>query len=94
MEITFSKLIHLNNPNIIDIRSNEKYNNNHVPGSINIPYNLLVSNPQKFLNKVDTYYLYCQKGITSKICVNILRSFGFNVVSVIGGYEEYILNNI
>lgn len=93
MEISARELLKMNNPNIIDIRSTVKYSDNHIPGSINIPYDVLISNPSKYLNKQDTYYIYCQKGITSKTCVNILKALGYNVVGIYGGYEEYILNN-
>lgn len=94
VEISFDELLRIKNPNIIDIRSLEKYNDNHVPGSINIDYNLLINNPNKYLDKNYTYYIYCQRGITSKKVVEILRVYGYNVFSVIGGYEAYILNNM
>ena len=93
VEISFNELFKIKNPNIIDIRSIEKYNDNHVPGSININYNLLISNPGKYLDKNLTYYIYCQKGITSIKAVNLLRKQGFNVYNVIGGYERWILDN-
>lgn len=91
MEITLNDLLNLNHPNIIDIRSTEKYNNNHIPGAININSNLLLSNPDKYLNKTQTYYIYCQKGMTSRPIVQILRVKGYNVFSVAGGYEAWIL---
>ena len=92
MEITFKELFKLNNPNIIDIRSLEKYNDNHVPGSINVDYNLLISNPDKYLDKSRIYYIYCQRGITSRKVVEFLRRYGYRVYNIIGGYEAYILN--
>ena len=92
MEISIANLLELKNANIIDIRSGFKYSDNHIPFSINIPYDKLMSNPTEYLNKYDTYYIYCQKGITSKNCVNVLRAMGYNVYNVIGGYEEYIIS--
>ena len=92
VEISFYDLFKLNNPYIIDIRSVEKYNDNHIPNSINIYYNLLLSNPSKFLNKNTTYYIYCQRGITSKKVSELLRIYGYDVISIIGGWEQYILN--
>ena len=57
----------LNNKiNIIDIRSVEKYNNNHIEGAINIPFDKLLMNPNKYLKKNETYYIYCQRGIQSR----------------------------
>lgn len=78
--------------NIIDIRSIEKYNSNHIPNAHNIPYEKLIVNPYKYLNKDKKYYIYCQKGITSKNVCKILKSQGFNVVNINGGYEAWILN--
>lgn len=91
MEIEINDLLKIDMPNIIDIRSTEKYNDNHIPGSINIDYNLLIEYPSKYLNKNDTYYIYCQRGITSKKIVEILRYYGYIVYNVKGGYEAYIL---
>lgn len=90
--ITVLKLQYLNNPNIIDIRSIEKYNNNHIPNSVNIPLEKLLSNFSKYLDKDKKYYIYCQKGIQSKKLCQILKNSGYNVVDIIGGYEAWILN--
>ena len=54
---------------VIDIRSVESYNNNHIPGARNVPFEKLLVNPNKYLNKNETYYIYCQKGTKSlRIC--------------------------
>lgn len=87
------ELKRLNNINLIDIRSIEKYNDNHIPGAINIPKILLVKNYVKYLDRHKTYYIYCQKGEQSlKVC-RLLSSLGYKVVNIIGGYESWILNN-
>ena len=93
MEISIDDLLALYKPNIIDIRSIQKYNDNHIPGAINISYDLLINNPSKYLDKDTVYYLYCQKGVTSVIACQLLKHLGYKVVSVIGGYEAYILKN-
>lgn len=80
-----------NKTNIIDIRSIEKYNNNHIEGAINIPFEKLIINPDKYLNRNEVYYIYCQRGVQSrKICL-ILKNRGFKVVNINGGYESWIL---
>ena len=43
--ISVSELNNLNDIILIDVRSIEKYNSNHIQGSINIPSNLILSNP-------------------------------------------------
>ena len=77
--------------NIIDIRSRQKYNDNHILNSKNIDKNELMLYPHKYLNKNDKYYIYCQKGNNSSRVCQILRNKGYNVYNVLGGYEEWIL---
>ena len=90
--ISISELNNLKNINIIDIRSIEKFNSNHIEGAINIPANNLILNPHKYLIKLDKYYIYCQKGIQSKKVCLILQKYGYNVINIEGGYEAWILN--
>ncbi len=90
--ISISDLKKLGNVNLIDIRSIEKYNNKHILNAKNIQINELLINPGKYLNKYEKYYIYCQKGIQSRRLCQILKSNGYNVINVSGGYEAWILN--
>lgn len=90
--IFVDELKYLNNINIIDIRSIEKYNSNHIPNARNIPFEKLIINPSNYLNPSEKYYIYCQRGINSKNVCRILKNLGFNVVNINGGYEAWILN--
>ena len=91
--ISTKELKNLTNINIIDIRSIEKYNDNHILNATNIPKILLVKNYYKYLDKSKTYYIYCAKGIESiKVC-NLLDKLGYNVINILGGYENWVLNN-
>lgn len=76
---------------IIDIRSVEKYNSNHIEYAKNIPYQVLLSNPYKYLDKNRQYYIYCQKGLTSINVCNQLLMKGFKVINIVGGYEKWLL---
>lgn len=78
--------------NIIDIRTKEKYNNSHIPNAINIPYEQLLFEPSKYLNKDEPYYIYCAQGKTSFSVCNILTKLGYKIININGGYESYILN--
>ena len=80
-----------NDAYIIDIRSNQSYNNNHIPDAKNIPSQTLISNPNKYLERDKTYYLYCQKGTTSIRVCSLLNNLGYKTVNVNGGYEAWIL---
>lgn len=79
--------------NIIDIRSNQSYNNNHIPGAINIPMEKLLVEPKKYLQANAIYYIYCQKGISSQKVCQILNRMGYHTINISGGYEEWILQN-
>lgn len=91
--ISIKDLLKIDDPiNIIDIRSIQNYNNNHIPGAINIEASKLISNPSNYLNIANKYYIYCQRGITSKKVCQILTNYGYRVINIVGGYEEWILN--
>ena len=79
------------NKNIIDLRSKEKYNNNHIPNSINIPAEKIILEPEKYINQNETYYLYCQKGMSSLNVCRILTKLGYKTVNINGGYEKWIM---
>ena len=90
MKEFISKMDHLN---IIDIRSIQSYNNNHIPGAVHIPWEKLIANPSAYINKGDYYYLYCEKGKRSSQVCSILRKMGYFTINIDGGYEEWILQN-
>ena len=91
-KISVTDLKKLDNLNLIDIRSIEKYNNKHIMNAVNIPFNQLLINPDKYLDKNKKYYIYCQKGFQSRKLCQILASSGYNVVNINGGYEAWVLN--
>lgn len=76
--------------NIIDIRNRNSYIMGHIPGSINIDYFELLMNHQKYLKKEEKYCLYCDSGKRSLTLVNKLKSLGYNVVNLEGGYNNYL----
>ncbi|MBP3460909.1 MAG: rhodanese-like domain-containing protein [Bacilli bacterium] len=89
--ISIRDLLNNNKHNIIDIRSIENYNNNHIPNAINIPFEKLITHPEQYLNKNIMYYIYCRSGITSKKACEILIKMGYRVTNISGGYEEWLL---
>ena len=90
--ISVYELKNLNNINLIDIRSIEKYKNRHITGAINIPLEKMLTNYNKYLDKNKKYYIYCQKGIQSRKLCQILKNNGFNVINITGGYEAWVLS--
>lgn len=87
------EFLKLNKPKVIDIRDSFSYDMGHINGARNINFNSLISDYNRYLDKDEVYFIYCQKGVNSKRCVNILRKYGYNVYSIIGGYNAYLLNN-
>ena len=90
--ISVNELSKLSNINIIDIRSVEKYNNGCILNAKNIPVQQLIIKPEKYLNKYERYYIYCQKGIQSRKVCQILTNNGYSVVNISGGYEAWKIN--
>ena len=64
---------------IIDVSDKYTYSQNHIQGSINIPYDILINNYRQYLNKNENYYLYCKSGKLSKRATLVLSSLGYNV---------------
>lgn len=69
----------INREIIIDIQDKYYYNISHLPGAINIPYDELMNNYRKYLNKNDKYYIYCKSGKLSNRVVSVLSYLGYNV---------------
>lgn len=76
--------------NIIDIRDNYLYRLGSIPTSKNIPVNFLITNPNEYLNKDDLYYIYCSYGNQSNRVCYKLSNLGYNVINVMGGYNDYV----
>lgn len=91
MGISIRELSKISNPVIIDIRSVEKYNDNHMEGAKNIPMILLLKDPSKYLDRYTNYYIYCQKGENSVRVCQALNRQGYKTYSIIGGYEGWLL---
>lgn len=76
---------------IIDIRRIESFNNGHIDGARNIPFEQLIIAPEKYLEKNKIYYIYCQKGTKSIKACQILGKQGYVIYNILGGYESWIL---
>lgn len=75
--------------NLIDIRSKNLYARGHIYNARNIDYNNLIDMPHMYLNKLDTYFIYCSEGLKSRRCCKMLEIQGYNVVNIEDGYEGY-----
>ena len=78
---------------IIDIREPFEYRMGHISGAINVTKDLLELIPDRYLNKNDTYLLYCDYGHLSKNLSNELNKEGYKTTSLNGGYSKYLKDN-
>lgn len=76
--------------NLIDVRDPFLYNLGTISPAKNIPVNNLISNPNRYLNKEDVYYVFCSHGNTSRELCNYLTVLGYKAVNIKDGYQGYI----
>ena len=92
-EVSINQIInYLDQINIIDIRDGYLYNIDHIPNAKNIPMNFLLMNPNNYLKNDERYFIYCNFGKNSKIVCEKLYKQGYDVINIIGGYNEYNLS--
>lgn len=74
---------------ILDVRTPEEFNTNHIEGSVNI--NFLGNDFKEQVSKLDknkTYKLYCRSGNRSGKAMTLMNSIGFNHVENIGSLQD------
>lgn len=73
---------------LVDLRTEEKYSEGHIPGAINIPYNSFEQNYRQ-LCKYKCVIVYCERGNMS---LNIARKYSSNslyFINLYGGLNYY-----
>ena len=77
---------------LLDVRTQEEYDQSHIPNSTLID----IRNPKSFieslenLNKDLNYYVYCHSGRRSVQACQIMKTFGINnVYNLLGGISEW-----
>ena len=72
---------------LVDVRSKQEFDEDHINGAINIPLNNINSITSKVKDKNKHIILYCSSGIRSKKAQKILKSQGYvNVYNLIDGF--------
>ena len=82
---TLQQILEENNYIIVDVRTKEEYEEGHVKGAINIPYDEIDENVE--LSKEKTILVYCKSGRRSKIAYEKLKTLGYEVYDL-GAYEK------
>ncbi|MBC2722857.1 DsrE/DsrF/DrsH-like family protein [Desulfosporosinus sp.] len=75
---------------LLDVRTEEEYNNGHLSGSINIPLDSLRDRMGE-LDRNKPIIEYCQVGLRGYIADRILSQNGYNVLNITGGYKTISL---
>ena len=72
---------------IIDVRSEQEFNDGHVKGAINIPHNQIEEN-MSILDKLKdkTLVVYCRSGRRAGLFEKVLLEKGYNVKHLEGDY--------
>jgi len=77
------------NAALIDVREPSEYKCGSLKTAKNIPMGEIMNNPDKYLKKDGTYYIFCQAGSrSSKTCSHLAKQ-GYDVVNLTGGMSSY-----
>ncbi len=72
---------------LVDVRTEEEFENGHVEGAVNIPVDSLRSRLSE-LDRNKTIVEYCQVGLRGYVADRILSQNGYQVRNVTGGYKS------
>ena len=73
---------------LVDVRTEEEFENGHVEGALNLPVDSL----RERLSELDPgkkIVEYCQVGLRGHVAESILNQYGYEVINVTGGYKSY-----
>ena len=75
---------------ILDVRTQEEYDEGHIPGAILIPYTQIEEKVDEMLPDKDQLILvYCRSGRRSKIAAEALAELGYTNIKEFGGIIDW-----
>ena len=75
---------------ILDVRTQEEYNQGHIPGAILIPDTEIEARAEEVLTDKDQLILvYCRSGRRSKLASEILVELGYTNIMEFGGIIDW-----
>ena len=75
---------------ILDVRTQEEYNQGHIPGAIVISHEEIVEKAEEVLTDKDQLILvYCRSGRRSKIAAEALVELGYTNIKEFGGIIDW-----
>ncbi len=75
---------------ILDTRTQEEYDESHIPGAILIPYDQILEKAESVLtDKNQLILVYCRSGRRSKIAAEALVELGYTNIKEFGGILDW-----
>lgn len=75
---------------ILDVRTQEEYDQGHIPGAIVIPDTQIKARAEEMLTDKDQLILvYCRSGRRSKLAAEILAELGYTNIKEFGGITDW-----
>lgn len=74
---------------LLDVRTPEEYAGGHVPGSRNLPLQVIVNVEEEIPEKDTPVFVYCQSGGRSRRATAFMEKIGYANVKNIGGLAGY-----
>lgn len=80
---------------LIDVRTFEEYEKNHIEGAINIPLDTITKESIKNItnSEIDNIIIYCQSGARSKEAAIKIIEFGYTNVYDLGSINNWEITN-
>ena len=74
---------------LLDVRTEEEFLMGHIPGSQNLPLQMIDDVEDVVGNKNTELYVYCRSGARSRRAVDMLEELGYTRAVNIGGIISY-----
>lgn len=74
---------------LIDLRDEQEYEEGHIPGAKNIPYERWQVEKETWTHRYDTVVFYCDRGNQSMYAAKEMNKRGYYAISIAGGYQGY-----
>ena len=75
---------------ILDVRTQEEYDEGHIPGAIVIPHEEIAEKAEDVLTDKDQLILvYCRSGRRSKLAAEVLLELGYTNIKEFGGILDW-----
>ena len=74
---------------LLDVRGTDEYAEGHIPGSVNIPLQVLPTKKGLPEDPETPIFVYCRSGARSRQATAVLQEMGYEEVHNIGGILDY-----